>query len=292
MWVLALLSILAAGIAAASRVESNVVRNRLALAQARAYADAATMLAIRAFLQPDPDHRWPAKGGPLAVHYDGSVIAVTVEDEGGKININLAPAEVIAGLLDEMGVAPNRRASIVDGILAQREADAPPGTDEAWSLSANTPPYGMNWTKLPFAAVSELRQLSGMTRATFNRIRPFVTVFSQTGTINPMTAARPALLAVPGVQTPDVDDFLAARAESGPELAAALLRLTASTPYLAPSSSVQAVTITARAKTAAGGSFVRRAVISLASPAPSQPVAVLRWEQAIDPSDAGAGDGR
>ncbi len=282
IWVLALLSILAAALAVDSRTAVEIARNRLELAQARAAADAGATLAIYGLLDPDPALRWRADGTTRTVRYAGSTVAITVDDEGGKIDLNAAPAEFVDGLLAEFDIAG--RQEIVGAILARRQSfAAAPIVPVRRLLGADAGAQGLNRSILPFATASELRLFTAISRADYARIRPYVTVYSRAPTVNPLTAPRAVLLAIPGVSPQEVEFLLAARAAAARGQPADMPGLTGVDRYVAQSDTV-AATITAEATTGAGAHFARAAIVSLSAATPLQPFTIEQWGQADDPS--------
>ncbi len=99
LWVLVLLSLIAASFSRTTRTEINVARNLVDNAKAEALAEAGVYLAILALLDPDPAQRPRADGTPFEVAFGGAEITVSVQDEGGKIDLNQAPDELLRGLL-------------------------------------------------------------------------------------------------------------------------------------------------------------------------------------------------
>jgi general secretion pathway protein K len=282
IWVLALLAVLAASVAADSRSEAVIARNRLAAAQARTLADAAIALAVAGLTDPNPVTRWRADGRPQPVLYgDGSAI-LSVLDEGGKIDLNSAPIELIAGLLDEFGIAPDERSAITNGILERRREFATPGLLMPSRADPATGTSGLD--KQPFADESELRLIPGVTRATYERLRPFVTVYSMSPTINPITATREVLLGIPGINPQEVGFFLAARDQA----AASVEKppLSGVDRYIRVAD-LGTATIVAVATTASGAVFTREAVALISSNLAVQPYRILRWRQPLDSPAAG-----
>lgn len=281
IWVLALLALLGAEVAADSHSAAVVTRNRLDRAQLQASADAGITLGVMGLLDPVVSARWQADGRVYDRRYAGQRLAITIADEGGKIDLNTAPKELIAGLLNEFGVSGERQAQIVQAILdrrAQFVASAP-----VVAPGANTGRiYGqarVNLGKLAFADVSELRLLPGMTRSLYAQLAPELTVYAQNPTVNPMTASRPVLLAIPGAGPGDADAMMAARTGGATQLDAEELSKLAL--YARPDT-LHVVTITARAGRADGASFTRRAVIAVSPDRPLDGARILRWEQPLD----------
>jgi general secretion pathway protein K len=67
----------------------------------------------------------------------------------------------------------------------------------------------------PFGSVGELRLVLGLSRQDFSRLEPHVTVFNISGRIDPFSAARPVLLAVPELTPADAAKLL--KAQTGGE---------------------------------------------------------------------------
>jgi general secretion pathway protein K len=281
IWILALLVILAAGLAADTKAGVRLAHNRLGLAQARALADAGVTLGAYSMLDGTLAMQWRADGSVHEVAYGGGHLVISLQDEDGKVDLNAAPPELIEGLFGALGI--DHGAALTQAIVDRRTglvAAAPPpprfaGANAVAGLGRGDG-FGLNMRHMPFAAVEELLLLPGMTRAAFERLRRFVTVQSGSARIDPQTAPREVLLALPGVSPQEVGFLLAARATaSGPD--AALPTLSGVERYLAPSN-LRAVSIEARAVTASGARFVREAVVVLTG-SPLHPIRFAEWRR-------------
>lgn len=280
IWVLALLALLAAEVAVDSRSAAVVSRNRLDLAQLQASADAGVALAVMGLLDPVVTARWQADGRVYSRQYAGQNLAIVIEDEGGKIDVNTAPIALIAGLLNEFGVERNQQALIAQAILDRRvqfvQAAPVPSTNTGRIFGQS---HVINLARLAFADVSELRLLPGMTRSLYQRLEPQITVYSQNPTINPMTASRPTLLAIPGAGSGDADAVMASRSGGSMQLDADELSKLA---LYARVDTLHVVSIAVRASLPDGAAFTRRAVVAVSPDRPLEPTRILRWEQPAD----------
>jgi general secretion pathway protein K len=138
-----------------------------------------------------------------------------------------------------------------------------------------------------FGTVAELRQVPALDQASFDRLRPFMTVFSQSPRIDPTVAPREVLLAIPGIDPREVERLLVARqalppvgATPGPPGGTGSAQLPALTGVdaYAARGQLRAATIIAEARTASGGTFARRAIIALTG-VPLAPTQILEWRQ-------------
>lgn len=284
IWVLAILAVLAAGFAASMRSETRLARNLLEAARARALAEAGVARATAALIDPDPQSQWRADGMPHEMSFEGGVVRIRIEDEGGKVDLNMAPPELLSGLCVELGIDGGTCAALTQGVIARRRAVAPapaptrarnPVADQGFGFGMPPPPQRQ---AAAFATVEELRQLPEVDRASLDRLSPFVTVYAQNPRIDPAVAPREVLLAIPGIDPREVDQLLAARAAAASgQPVMALPGLTGVDAYAARSQ-MRAATIIAEARTESGAEFTRRAVIALTG-LPVHPADVLEWRQ-------------
>lgn len=290
LWILALLAIIAGSFTTDSRTNVKLAYNLVENAKARALADAGVNRAILALLgrerQPmlspemealiasrpeleqvlDPygetmlrdagEQRWPADGTVYAWRFGGGEIIISIRDETGKIDLNAAGDELLKGLFLSVGLEEPEAAALVDAIADFRDPDGLRRLNGAEDDEYRDAGFAYGAKDRPFDAVEELRQVMGMSRELYARVAPALTVYSGQSGIDPWTAPRAALLALPGVDSAAVEALLAARAEAGP---AALSELLGTADYLSRSRR-HVFTLRAEARTAGGGIFVRRAV--------------------------------
>lgn len=262
LWVLALLTVVVVTFSGEARTDLQIARNQNEAAQARAIADAGVTLAILGLFDPAPATRWTADGKDHALAYGGGTIRVSVQDEAGKIDLNYAPAAMLAGLFQTQG------SEDVDGLTSAVIA----WRNGAGAVAQNARPAN-GAPSQPFLAIDELRLVPGMTRAIYDRVAPFVTVYSSDARINPLTAPAEVLKSLPGATAQQVDDYLAERAQPG------------SSPGLLPGAGIfttggalRVFTVTSQGRTANGVAFTREAVAVLTG-VPEAPYRFLSWRE-------------
>jgi general secretion pathway protein K len=276
IWVLTLLALLAAGVAADTGSETVIARNRLDIASARDTADSGISLAILGMLDPDPTKRPSIDGSITNFRIGDRAVAVSIVDESGKIDLNAAPTEMIAGLADELGIDADDHAALLAGIAARRTRFAKVTNSALASLPFagaldGADPGGLGLQA--FGDTSEILSLPGLSRDAAARLLPSLTVYSQRAMINPLTASREVLLAIPGISPEEVDFLLIARRQAGfeePSLSGVGRFVAVSAP--------RAVTITARTRTGTA-SFAREVVVLISGNLPLRPYRILRWQQ-------------
>jgi general secretion pathway protein K len=284
IWVLALLAVLAAGMAADTWSEAKIARDRLELARAAAIAEAGISLAVLGLSTPDPAARWRPDGTTRKVDYASATLAITVQDEAGKLDLNEAPIVLIAGLLEQLD--DENRAShqtILQGIQDWR-ANASSTTREIPERSGTLPRRRQTGGAgaAAFASLSELRSVRGITRNLYERLRPFITVYSRSATFNPLTAPREVLLTLPDVNPQSVELYIQARnAVPTGQISAGMPSLGAGAADYIGVTDLVAVTITSRAETSTGIAFGREAVVAL-DPGALPPFSYLEWRRSFE----------
>ncbi len=278
LWLTIMLMVIASGFAFSMRSEALSARNALSLAQARAAADGAIERMAFELSRPRYPTAWASDGQPRRWR-DGDVdIVASGVDESSRIDVNAAPDALLKGLVEQVGGAdPEIAARIVDGILDWRdpdEAKRPNGAEEADYRQAGLPQRPPN---APFETVSEVARVLGMTPAIYTRIADSLTVNSRQPGVNPLTATRNVLLALPNSNAAMVDAYMQQRAD------AVAAKLPAPPfPPAAPfaAGAVPVWRIRAEATTPDGVTFAREAVVR-PSGEPRRPLIALVWAEGI-----------
>ena len=215
LWMLALLTLLAAGYSRMMRTETILISQHMQLAEARAMAEAGVWLAIQDLLAMEVDRKWLSDGREYTFTWYEGGISLRLQDEAGRIDLNTARAELLHGLLQDSGIDEAEAIGLLQAIMDWRDRDNLPRTagaeDQDYRLAGRN--YGAK--DGPFNSVEELRQVLGMNDSIFGAVEPALTVYSHQPGINPVVATREALLAIPGMDDAAIEAFLAARASSG-----------------------------------------------------------------------------
>jgi general secretion pathway protein K len=107
-------------------------------------------------------------------------VRVRVQDEAGRIDLNLAQEELLIRLLISVGVAPDAARALVECILDWREPGIGKRLNGAKANEYHDAGLSYGPRNGPFEAVEELRLVLGMTRPLFDLLAPALTVYSQT----------------------------------------------------------------------------------------------------------------
>lgn len=199
LWMLALLTVVANSVAFSVRTEFQATANLLATAQAEAAADAGVFRALYELTKPESDsQRWQANGATHAWAFGDALVEVRISDESGKIDLNAAPASLLAGLFKALDVPDAEALALADAVVDWRDADSLRslhGAERDDYVAAGRPSGPAN---APFQSIAELRQVLGMNERLYRLLEPLITVYSRRNTVNAAVAAPAVLLALPG----------------------------------------------------------------------------------------------
>jgi len=204
LWLLALLSILLGAFALLAHTEHLQSRHLFDATRARYAAEAGINLAVYRLMMVDPEARWIPDGREYDVRFDDADVQMSITDESGKLDVNVADAETLDRLLQSVGVDADQSIHLADAILDWRDPDdllQPNGAEEDDYEAAGLP-YGPG--NRPFSTIGEVQQVLGMTPEIFQAIEPALTVYSGQGRPNASFAPLEALRALP-----DMDDTTA-----------------------------------------------------------------------------------
>jgi general secretion pathway protein K len=287
LWLTVLLTAIAGGFAYSMHTEAVAAGNAIAVAKVRAAADGAVERAVFELARPRVPGAWLPNGAPQGWK-DGDIdIVVRATDETAKIDLNAANDVLLRGLFAAIGGADADTAGrLAEALMDWRDADdlrRPNGAETAdyTAAGAKTPP-----ANAPLETIGEVSRVLGMTPSIYARIIGSVTVYSRQPGINPLTASREVLLALPNADPAVVDAYIAQR-ES------AIAGGVPPPPYPGAAGftagAIQTWRIRAEARTSDGVTFVRETV-ARPSPDPARPLVVLAWlEGASTPAPAAGG---
>lgn len=269
LWLIALLTAVVGAFALTAKVEQLQGRVMADSAMGQEHARAGIEYALSR-LQGDAGRpRWHPDGRRYRWQFDGVRVDLRLLDEAGKVDLNLADAALLAGLMQVLDVAPETSRQLAAAILDWRDRDdlqQPGGGAENAQYAAAGLPYGAK--NAPFESTAELRRVLGMEPDLYLRLRPLVTVFG-TARPDPRFAPAPVLSAM-GL---DADLLIAQRAVDALP--------TADAPD-GPAAMMGSGTYSIESRAQLGGAreTVLRVVVRIGpSPVPGAAYTVMRWQQ-------------
>jgi general secretion pathway protein K len=146
-------------------------------------------------------------------------ILVSFVSEASRIDLNLAPKELLAGLFSGLGTDQEDAKQYADRIIGWRTPPKPDSADDEVSLYRAA---GLAYSprQAPFAHVNELALVVGLPPALVDRALPYVTVFSGLPKINALVAPPEVIAALPGMTPSGLKEFLRERPTLPSDMAA------------------------------------------------------------------------
>lgn len=211
LWVALLMSVIAASFALSARTENVQSSVLFGSTQARFYAEAGLSRAVFELRNPNIETRWIADGRTYTINMDEVDINIKITDESGKIDINRANEELLAGLFASQGMSFEEAMSIVDKVLDWRDGDEEVRLEGAEDDDYQSAGYDYGAKDGPFDTITELQQVMGINYELFKRLEPAITIYSGRAQINPAFAPKEALMAFSGLTGDVVEEYLQLR---------------------------------------------------------------------------------
>ena len=193
IWGLGAIALLVLSFLTTGRLRLQTAFNLAEAAQARSVAAAAADRAIlplvaRKNAPVDPGAS-ANEGAPRFCALENAAVAVAVEDESGKVDLNFASEHLLRAMgTSLLGLDPAQADAIARSLVAFRT----PPEDGAPAPDNGDKPFPLK--RAPFQTTFELDQVPAVNQATFRALLPFVTIYSHAEGIDPHVAP-PALLA-------------------------------------------------------------------------------------------------
>ncbi|UCH75161.1 MAG: general secretion pathway protein GspK [Rhodospirillales bacterium] len=199
LWFALLLAVIAGSLLTTTRSELRLTRNLVDSAQADALAEGGIFFAIPRLLDRDAETRWTADGATHRLELNAGHVEIAVHDATGRIDLNAAPPDLLAGLFRAVGVDQDQAEVLAARIADWRDRDedaAPGGAEQADYDRAG---LSVRVGNGPFATPGEIVRIPGIDMILYTAIEGAVTVWSRQRGVDPVAAPRLALLALPGM---------------------------------------------------------------------------------------------
>lgn len=279
LWVTAMLAMMAAATQALTVTSVRIERRALNEARLDADIKAGIVRAILAINNSRAENRWRVDGVPQNFVFDGVPMTVFIQEETGKVDLNSADPSLLSALFVSVGMKPQDASALSNKISDWRTATGDAdlhrlnGATDADYAAAGLP-YRQRHG--PFQTIEELNLVLGMTPALFARVKPAVTVYSRSPSIDPNVAPREALGALYPQDPGKVQQILAARMGAGPLNADSGIAGPPGIVPLAISPWGQSFTVTVKAEF--GHRRVARSAVALLTGDDDRPYLIQAWE--------------
>lgn len=213
LWMLSLLTILATSYSQTVRIETNLTSNFVHTSQAKAIAEAGIWQSITELLKPKLERQWKTDGTEYKYDFKQGFAKINIFNESGKIDLNTAQTELLRGLIDSIGLEEEKSLIVLDSILDWRDKDNLVRNHGAEDGDYRLNNYNYGAKDSLFNSLDELQLIMGMTPDIYNKLKPAITIYSRQPGINPNFAPKAALLALPGINEIQIDEFIQTRTD-------------------------------------------------------------------------------
>lgn len=271
LWGVSILSLLAAAIIAAAQFSARSAGEEWSRAKLEAAAEAGIVRGLIAIADGREDGSRQVAGAGHAFEFNGHRIAIEIEDELGKIDLNAADRSIFERLFRLAGADQDLAARLADQTLDWRtpgDLRSLHGASTSDYAAANLPYVSRDG---PFQTVDELRLLLSMTAEIFRSVRPVLTVHSHRSMIDPEVAPKLALMAVMGLDEEQADAMVERRSAPASNEAES----TRQPPTLRPAQPGRAFTISAQI--AGREARIERRGVFIWTGDPARPYIALDW---------------
>ena len=216
LWVLSLMTIMAGSFALSTQRETAVLHHAHERARALALAEGAIYYAMLMLNLPDQTLRWQGDGRPYVWDAKGTKVRIRIQDEGGKLDINVAQEASLKTAFKLMGLSEDQASAITDNILDWRDADdvkRPNGAEapEYEARRMNAPPQNRQ-----FLVMDEVQSVLGISPELFKKMQTWFTLYSGIDGLDPSKVSEEILLALSAGDSAVVQSVLRQRMDNLP----------------------------------------------------------------------------
>lgn len=193
IWILTLLSIMAGSFALSMRRESSVSHALKNNAKALALAEAGLNFAAYKLQLSNPDEAWTADGSIYQLRLATGENRIRIFAETGKVDINTTEEPQLKAIMAALTDNHKEQEQLLDAIIDWRDEDDEPRTSGAEQKQYKQAGLGYQPTNKPFQSLDELQMVLGISAERFNRMLPWITIYSGQSEVDLDMASRELL---------------------------------------------------------------------------------------------------
>ncbi|MEW8029258.1 MAG: PilX N-terminal domain-containing pilus assembly protein [Candidatus Thiodiazotropha sp.] len=184
LWLVALLTIVAASFTTHSKVETRLTGNAVDALHSRLLAESGVNRAILELVVSDPAQRWNTNGQIYQLGTDQNRVNISIRNSSGLLDLNKAARDQLVNLFALITKDIQDREVLADRLTDWRDSDDLRhlnGAEDADYRSAGNP-YTTAGRDL--VSIDELAYVLGFDAAKVERLRPYVTLYSSTQNVD------------------------------------------------------------------------------------------------------------
>jgi general secretion pathway protein K len=203
LWVLTSAVVLISCFNAAVRSGAASAVSEVGQTKSEALLDAGLEIAAAHLLNNDENRRWRGDRTPHSITFADAELTIAITDAGGLVDLNKSDEKLLRALFQKFTRSMAKAARYTDVIMEARKAVSSDGNVKADSKVTDLSPE--HRPALAFIDVWQFGRTPGIPREFFDKVAPFLTVYSSDGTIYPRTAPLQILEAIPNLNRADIE---------------------------------------------------------------------------------------
>ena len=211
IWVLSLLTLMAASFALTIRRDLSVTMNVRDNAIVAALAESGILAAEKMLLKSEAQEKWWLDGSLYQFKLDKALIRVKILAESGKISLNHADEALLLKVMAQTELADDEQAAMAAAILDWRDADELVRINGAETEQYQQAGLSYGPANRAFARLEELQRVLGMTDKLYRQLQPLLTVYNAAPSVDLQLADKQVLMVVTGLDEQIIMDYLQQR---------------------------------------------------------------------------------
>jgi len=206
LWVISLLTIMAASFALTMRRETVVIRAIKENAVALSAAESGVFIAQQMEMQKDDSKRWKVDGRVYSVQHNNAEIRIQLLSEKGKIDVNKADEVLLTSLIASTQVTMEKKQMLVSAIMDWRDSDDLVRMNGAEKLQYEDEGLAYHPANRDFESIDELQMVLGFNSTIFQKIKPLITVYSKQAKVDESVAAKEVLQVIGVIEPVEMEE--------------------------------------------------------------------------------------
>jgi general secretion pathway protein K len=184
LWLVALLTIVAASFSTHSKVETRLAGNTVEALHARLLAESGVNLAILELMVRDPVQRWNTNGQIYPLETDQGRINISIRNSSGLLDLNKSPRVQLIRLFGLVSDDNHDREALADRLADWRDSDDLNRLNGAEDIDYQSAGMPFNTAGRDLVSIDELAYVMGFDAATIELLRPYVTLYSDAHSVD------------------------------------------------------------------------------------------------------------
>ncbi|MCU7876812.1 MAG: general secretion pathway protein GspK [Candidatus Thiodiazotropha sp. (ex Lucinoma borealis)] len=198
LWLVALLTIIAASFSTHSKVESRLTGNAIDALRAKLMAESGFNRAIMELLVNNPQQRWNVNGQVYPLESEQGIIHIAIRSSSGLLDLNKASREQLQKLFILVTEETQEQEALADRLSDWRDSDDLRRLNGAEDKDYRNLGYPYVTAGRDLISIDELAYVMGFDAVRVNKLRPYVTLYSDSANLDYRFAAEELTLLLKG----------------------------------------------------------------------------------------------